>query len=254
MTRANCRWASGAVTDVSLPVQACRSHGRAGSAMVDETCLRCCTGISSATTRALLCAGSGSASAGSRCPNTDRWANAPAPREHGPGTATGVAVSERSANSGHEPRNLLLARSRSRVASGVARPAFELGRVSLEQRLQPRPVHVGPGLLVQIDPLTLVVGPPSRWGQAKPSSSGGPLPRDSRVLERIDLPIKILLGGRHTGIAKLHGKHRTASRARNNRSGQDSGTNLRNSGLALPCVAQARARHASHYQGNGTPR
>ena len=95
MTRANFRWASEAVTDVSLPVQACRSHGRAGSAMVDETCLRCCTGISSATTRALLCAGSGSASAGSRCPNTDRWANAPAPREHGPGTATGVAVFRR---------------------------------------------------------------------------------------------------------------------------------------------------------------
>ena len=35
----------------------CRSHGRAGSAMVNETCLRCCAGISSATTRALLCAG-----------------------------------------------------------------------------------------------------------------------------------------------------------------------------------------------------
>ena len=37
---------------------ACRSHGRAGSAMVDETCLHCCTGISPAITRALLCAAS----------------------------------------------------------------------------------------------------------------------------------------------------------------------------------------------------
>jgi hypothetical protein len=48
--------ASRAATDQPLPLQACRSHGRARSAMVDETCLRYCTGISSATTRALLCA------------------------------------------------------------------------------------------------------------------------------------------------------------------------------------------------------
>ena len=52
------RWLLSCRAATVLPrlLEPCRSHGRAGSAMVDETCLRCCTGISSATTRALLCA------------------------------------------------------------------------------------------------------------------------------------------------------------------------------------------------------
>jgi hypothetical protein len=49
-----CRSERRAAATQAWPRQACRSHGRAGSAPVDETCLRCCTGISSATTPALL--------------------------------------------------------------------------------------------------------------------------------------------------------------------------------------------------------
>ncbi len=47
------RWCE-AASSPACPESAWRSHGRAGSAIVDETCLRCCTGIFSATTRALL--------------------------------------------------------------------------------------------------------------------------------------------------------------------------------------------------------
>ena len=119
MTRANCRWASGAVTDVSLPVQACRSHGRACSAMVDETCLRCCTGISSATTRALLCA-----------EGATRWpvlTSRPAPR-----AASGLAAAQSASGprDGLRPALELCGSPGRSVESRTARPAFAKTRYS----------------------------------------------------------------------------------------------------------------------------
>jgi len=52
----------------------------------------------------------------------------------------------------------------------------------LQRRLQPGPVGRGTGLLVQVDPLR----------------------RDPGLMQRVDLPVQVLLGGRDPRVSQLH--------------------------------------------------